>query len=211
MPRESLPRQLPREGLTGHLLPIDTAIARARQALLALQHPDGYWCGELEADTTLESDTIKFWRFLGRADPVRERRLAAQILAKQLPDGGWNIYDGGPSELNATVKAYFALKLAGHLADGPVLSKARATILRLGGLGRVNSFEKTYLAMFGQYPWSQVPALPPELILLPTWCPFNIYEVSAWSRTILVPLAVLYATRPSVPTPPGCELDELWA
>ncbi len=189
---------------------LETAITSAQRALLGLQDAAGWWCGELEADTTLESDTIKFWRFLGRVDPGRERKLAAQILAKQRPDGGWGLYEGGPSELSATVKAYFALKLAGQPADGPVLSAARATVLRLGGLGGVNSFEKTYLAMFGQYPWSQVPALPPELILLPTWFPFNIYEVSAWSRTILVPLAVLYATRPSVPVPPGCGLDELW-
>ena len=187
-----------------------SAIQRAQQALLAQQAPDGSWCGELEADTTLESDTIKFWRVLGRVDPGRERKLAAYLLRKQLPDGGWNIYEGGPAELNATVKAYFALKLAGHRADEPVMQQARQVILRLGGLGRVNSFEKIYLAMFGQYPWSQVPALPPELIFLPTWFPFNIYEVSYWSRTILIPLAILYATRPQVPVPPGCELDELW-
>ncbi len=204
--------------------PLDTAISRAQEALLAQQHSAGDWCGELEADTTLESDTIKFWRWLGRVDPVRERKLVAQILRKQLPDGGWNIYEGGPSELNATVKAYVALKLAGHRADEPVLRRAREVILRLGGLGRVNSFEKVYLAMFGQYPWDQVPALPPEIILLPTWFPFNIYEVSYWSRAILVPLTVLYAKRPVVlpraeaaalappgsALPPGCALDELW-
>ncbi len=190
--------------------PLDAAITRAQAALLAHQHSAGDWCGELEADTTLESDTIKFWHWLGRVDPVRERKLVAQILRKQLPDGGWNIYEGGPSELNATVKAYVALKLAGHRADEPVLANAREVILRLGGLGRVNSFEKMYLAMFGQYPWDQVPALPPEIILLPPWFPFNIYEVSYWSRTILVPLTVLYAKRPVVQVPPGCELDELW-
>jgi len=190
--------------------PLDAAIARAQAALLGLQDPSGYWCGELEADTTLESDTITFWHFLGRVEPVRERKLAAYLLNKQLPDGGWGIYEGGPAELNATVKAYVALKLAGHRADEPVLQRARQVILRLGGLGKVNSFEKISLAMFGQYPWSQVPALPPELLLLPRWCPFNIYEVSAWSRTILVPLTVIYGTRPSVPVPPGCGLDELW-
>lgn len=187
-----------------------TAIAQAQQALLAAQDPAGYWSGELEADTTLESDTIKFWRFLGRVDPVRERKLAAYLLSKQLPDGGWNVYEGGPAELNATVKAYFALKLAGHRAEAPALRKARQVTLSLGGLGRVNSFEKTYLAMFGQYAWDEVPALPPELILLPTWFPFNIYEVSYWSRTILIPLTIINALRPSVRVPPGCGLDELW-
>lgn len=189
---------------------LDAAIARAQEALLALQEPSGYWCGELEADTTLESDTIKFWHVLGRVDPQRERKLAAYILSKQLPEGGWNLYEGGPAELNATVKAYGALKLAGHHAQEHCLRRAREVILRLGGLGRVNSFEKTYLGVLGQYPWDEVPALPPELILLPTWCPVNIYEVSYWSRTILVPLTVLYATRFTVPTPPGFGLEELW-
>ena len=191
-------------------VPLETAIERAQQALLSLQDPSGYWCGELEADTTLESDTIKLMHALGRVDLDRQRKLANTIVRKQLPDGGWNIYEGGPAELNATVKAYFALKLAGTSAEDPRLQKAREVILRLGGLGKVNSFEKMFLAIFGQYPWDQVPALPPELVLLPTWFPFNLYEVSYWSRTILVPLTLLYAQRPFVPVPPGCGLDELW-
>ena len=209
MTPETTPSTLPAflSSLTGGL---DAAVARAQSALLTMQDSAGSWCGELEADTTLESDTVKFWRLIGRVDAERERKLATYILRKQLPDGGWSIYEGGPPELNATVKAYFALKLAGLKSHDPRLVKARAVILRLGGLGRVNSFEKVYLAMFGQYPWDQVPALPPELILLPSWFYFNIYEVSAWSRTILIPLAVLYATRPMTRVPPGCELDELW-
>ncbi|MBI4314074.1 MAG: squalene--hopene cyclase [Candidatus Omnitrophica bacterium] len=185
-------------------------IVQARSGLLSMQDVSGYWSGELEADTTLESDTIKFWHFLGRVDRAREQKLAAYILSKQLPAGGWNIYEGGPAELNATVKAYFALKLAGHKPEELLMRKAREVILRLGGLGRVNSFEKTYLAVFGQYPWSQVPSLPPEIILLPNWFVFNVYEVSAWSRTILIPLTLLNALKPRVEVPPGCTLDELW-
>ena len=188
---------------------IRQAILKATRCLLCLQHPEGYWVGELEADTTLESDSIKLWHLLGRLDTTRQERLIQAILRKQLTDGGWPIYEGGEADLNATVKAYVALKLAGFSSEEPVLRMARETILRLGGLERINSFEKVYLALFGAYPWSQVPALPPELILLPPWFPFNIYEISCWSRTILVPLAVVYATRPSPPSR-RLDLEELW-
>ncbi len=182
---------------------------RTLQLLLHLQDAQGYWVGELEADTTLESDSIKFWHLLDRVDPDKQQRLVRTLLKNQLPDGGWPIYAGGPAELNATVKAYCALKLAGYFSDDPVLLRARDVILLLGGLERVNSFEKVYLALFGCYPWDQVPALPPELALFPNWFPFNIYEISYWSRAILVPLAVIYATRPSIKVT-HLNLDELW-
>lgn len=188
---------------------LDEAVRRSVKFLLAQQKPDGHWVGELEADTTLESDTIKLMHLLGRVDPIRQRRLARTLLKNQLPDGGWPIYHGGPAELNATVKAYVALRLAGREPDDPVLEKAREVILRLGGLERVNSFEKVYLALFNCYPWDQVPALPPEVLLLPDWFPYSIYEVAYWSRAILVPLAVIYATRPKLYTG-TLTLEELW-
>ncbi len=188
---------------------LERAIDSASEFLLSRQADAGYWCGELEADTTLESDSVKMWRLLGRADPEREGRLLRTVLKHQGPDGGWPIYQGGPSELNATVKAYVALRLAGHPSEDPRLAKAAETIRRLGGLERINSFEKVYLALFGLYPWSQVPALPPEVMLLPKWFPFNIYEIAYWSRTILIPLAVIYAKRPVWLKVPFT-VDELW-
>lgn len=179
------------------LLSLEEAIRRAGQFLLEAQAERGYWCGELEADTTLESDTIKMWHLLGRVDPKKQERLVRWILKQELSGGGWPIYAGGPAELNATVKAHVALRLAGFPAEHEALRRSRAVILRLGGLERINSFEKTYLALFGLYPWDQVPALPPEVVLLPSWFPVNLYEISYWSRTILIPLAVLYGLRPS--------------
>ncbi len=188
---------------------VEAAIRRAGRFLLDSQAAEGYWCGELEADTTLESDTIKMWHLLGRVDRNREERLVTWILKQELPSGGWPIYAEGPAELNATVKAFVALRLSGLPAEEPVLRRACDVIRRLGGLERINSFEKTYLSLFGLYPWEQVPALPPEVVLLPNWFPFNIYETSYWSRAILIPLAVLYGLRPAWGKAPFT-LDELW-
>ena len=118
------------------------AIDRGAKHLLSLQASEGYWVGELEADTTLESDYIFYLHILDKADPQRVGKLANYIRQRQLPDGGWNIYFGGPSELNATVKAYFALKLAGDRPDQPHMERARARVLQLGGLESTNFFPR---------------------------------------------------------------------
>src|SRR5438105_7965695 len=107
------------------------AIERGAEHLLSLQLNDGYWQGELEADSTLESDYIYYLFVLGKADPVRIAKLANYVRSKQLADGGWNIYPGGPSELNATCKAFFALKLAGDDPNSPQMAAARDTVHRL--------------------------------------------------------------------------------
>src|SRR5439155_580937 len=132
------------------------------------------------------------------------------ILQRQLPDGGWNIYFGGPSEINASVKAYFALKLAGYSADLPFMREARANILRLGGVPRVNTFSKLYLALLGQFPWKYLPTIPVEMILLPTWAPFHIYKMSSWSRAMLVLLAIINHFKPTRELPGEKQLHELY-
>ncbi len=109
----------------------------------------------------------------GEVDDKLQERCVRHILKRQLPDGGWNIYYGGPSEVNASVKAYFALKLAGHSPDLPFMQEARANILRLGGIPRMNTFSKLYLALLGQFPWQYLPSIPVEMILLPNWSPFQ--------------------------------------
>lgn len=129
------------------------AIGLAQQNLLRQQKPDGHWVGELMVDSTLCSDYVLFMHWVGDVDETLQRRYARHILQRQLPDGGWNIYYGGPSEINASVKAYFALKLAGHSPDTPFMQEARANILRLGGIPRMNTYSKLYLALLGQFPW----------------------------------------------------------
>jgi squalene-hopene/tetraprenyl-beta-curcumene cyclase len=186
------------------------AIERGTRHLLSLQAPEGFWLGELEADATLESDYIFYLHILGRFDRDRVSKLANYIRRKQLTDGGWNIYPGGPAELNATVNAYFALKLAGDPAEAPHLANARRRVHELGGLESTNSFTRFYLALVGAVSWEMVPAIPPELMLLPTWFRLNIYEMSSWTRAIVVPLTILYARRPRWPLSRSARVDELY-
>jgi squalene-hopene/tetraprenyl-beta-curcumene cyclase len=160
---------------------VSEGIARSTDWLLGLQHPDGYWCGELEADSMLESDYIFMHVLLGTGDRGKMERTINEILRHQNEDGGWSIYPHGPSNISLGVKAYFALKLMGWSADDPVLVKAREWILANGGVTEVNTFTKIYLCALGQYNYDAVPAVPPEIVLFPNWFYFNIYEISAWS------------------------------
>ncbi len=196
---------------------LDVALESVRQAveaacgfLLSRQHPEGYWCGELEADSTLESDYIMLHTLLGTGDPGRMERALREIERHQQDDGGWPIYRGGPSNISATVKAYFAFKLMGWPADHPVLQKARAWVLAHGGAVEVNTYTKLYLCFFGQYDYDAVPAIPPEIVLFPKWFYFNIYEISSWSRAILVPLSIAYAKKPFKKIRPEQGIDELF-
>jgi squalene-hopene/tetraprenyl-beta-curcumene cyclase len=189
---------------------LEQAIERGASHLVSLQDARGYWQGELEADTTLESDYIYYLFVLGKAAPERIAKLANYVRARQLPDGGWSIYPGGPSELNATCKAYFALKLAGDSADSSHLARAREIIHRQGGLELTNSYVRFYLALVGAVGWELVPSIPPELMLLPNWFFINIYEMSSWTRGIVIPMGILSAIRPDFRLPAHAQVDELF-
>ncbi len=189
---------------------VEKAVENGANYLLSVQAEEGYWHGELEADTTLESDYIYYLYVLGKAEPERIAKLANYVRQRQLPDGGWPIYPGGPSELNATCKAYFALKLAGDATDSAHLSKARQIVHKLGGLEHTNSYVRFYLALVGAVGWELVPAIPPELMLLPNWFYINIYEMSSWTRGIVIPMAILSALRPEFRLPEHARVDELF-
>ena len=198
---------------------LDSSIEQARDCLFSQfqwqgdsRSPvEGFWCGELEADSTLESDYILFL-YLFDKQKYRDKiaRLAAFVVRHQLEDGGWNIYEAGPGEISATVKAYVALKIAGYEEDDPVLIRARQAIRALGGADRVNSYTKVYLAMLNLRPWDQVPAIPPEVVLLPRFFYINIYEISYWSRAILIPLSILYAKWADFSSSNGLSIQELF-
>jgi squalene-hopene/tetraprenyl-beta-curcumene cyclase len=164
----------------------------------------------LEADSSLEADAILLDFYLGSPDQDRVRKLATSIREEQSADGGWHLYPGGPSNVNATIKAYFALRLAGYPESDPAVRKAQHAVMELGGLEASNSFTRIYLCLFGQYDWEAVPALPPEVVLLPSFAYINLYEVSAWSRTILVPLSIIYAFQPRRLPPTGVDLRPLF-
>ncbi|HEY6970286.1 MAG TPA: squalene--hopene cyclase [Candidatus Angelobacter sp.] len=189
---------------------VGEGIAAARRHLFSLQHEDGFWCGELEADTTLESDYIAIHTLLGTGTRRRMEMAVPEIIRHQNEDGGWPIYHGGPSNISASVKAYFALKLMGYKADHPVLERARQKILEMGGVTECNTFTKIYLCFLGQYDWEAVPAVPPEIVLFPNWFWFNIYEISSWSRAILVPLSVAFAKKPFKKIPAEMSIEELF-
>ena len=190
----------------------DQAIDGARDFLLSIQQEDGHWCAELEGDSILESDYILLMHFVGRHDCEKARKAGNTIRAKQLggpSGGGWAIYPGGPPEISASVKNYLVLKLLGDDPDAPHMRAARGVILRLGGIEACNSFTKIYLAIFGQYPWDRCPAVPPEIILLPNWFYFNVYEMSSWSRAIVVPLSIIWARKPFCDIPAYAHIPEL--
>ena len=186
-------------------------INRSQQFFLTTQAQEGFWVGELESNVTIIAEYIMFQTFLGHPNPKRLRKAVRHILRLQLPDGGWNIYCGGPSELSATVEAYFALKLAGRPADDACMQKARDLIIAKGGVEKSRVFTKIHLALFGQYSWEGIPSMPVEMMFLPTGFYFNIYEFSSWSRSVIVPLMIIFAQKPQVKLDGFPGIDELYA
>jgi len=205
------PRRLD-AGHTPHLgVTVDDAVRRAQQWLLKCQSPEGYWVHELEADTTLTSEYLMLRRFLGLEDQEKERKAVRTLIDAQLPEGGWPIYHGGPAEASASVKAYFALKLAGVSAEEPFMQKARAVILSKGGVVGANVFTKIALALFDQYDWRGIPTMPAEIILLPARFYFSLYALSYWSRTVLVPLLIIFDAKPLCRIPHEQGIEELYS
>ncbi len=186
------------------------AIESGHAYLLARQKGDGHWVGELQGDSILESEYVLLMAFLGRKDDPRVRFAANYLLKIRMPDGGWSIYPGGPAEISASVKAYFALKIAGEDPNSELMRESAARIRLLGGAEKCNSFTKFYLAILDQSPFGSCAAVPPEIMLIPRWLPFNIYEMSAWSRTILVPLSIVWAHKPVKQLPPELGIRELY-
>ena len=201
----------PRFGrIDADLADVESAIAGARDCLFSLQHPEGYWCGELEADSMLEADYIFLHTLLESGDPGRLKRACTEMMRYQNQDGSWSIYPGGPGNISLSVKCYSAAKLMGIGPNDPRLAKCREWVLAHGGVTACNTFTKMYLCGLGQYDYDAVPAIPPEIVLFPKWFYFNIYEISAWSRSILVPLAIMYAKKPYKKIPPEQGIDELY-
>jgi squalene-hopene/tetraprenyl-beta-curcumene cyclase len=185
----------------------EKALERARSRLLELQHRDGWWKGALDTNVTMDAEDLLLREFLGRRRDEETRQAAAWIRSQQTEDGAWANFPGGPPELSTTVEAYAALRLAGDPADALHMRRAARTIRELGGLERSRVFTRIWLALFGLWPWDELPALPPEVILLPSWFPLNVYDFACWARQTIVPLTVVSSHRPVRPL--GFDLDEL--
>jgi squalene-hopene/tetraprenyl-beta-curcumene cyclase len=190
--------------------PLDRAVVEARDALAARQHADGYWLFELEADCTIPAEYIMMMHFLDEIDAALQVKIANYLRAAQADHGGWPLFHGGDLNLSCTIKAYYALKLAGDSPDAAHMARARAAILQRGGAARANVFTRIALALFGQLPWRGVPYIPVEIMLLPRWFPFHLNKVAYWSRTVMVPLFILCTRKPVAKNPGNVHIRELF-
>ena len=192
------------------LLTVEQTIGRAQQYLLDIQHPDGYWWGELESNPTMEAEYLLLSYFLQKVDEERWRKLTKYILSRQRDDGSWGQYYDSPGDISTSVECYFALKLAGISAENDAMAKARKFILSKGGVPKVRIFTKIWLALFGQWDWRGTPIMPLELMYIPSWLPFNICRFSSWARSTIVPMLIILTERPVRPVPQWAHIDELY-
>ena len=190
---------------------LDAAVARAADALVARQRPDGHWVFELEADATIPAEYILLRHYLGEeVDGDLEARIGRYLRRIQGGHDGWGLYHDGAFDISSSVKAYFALKMIGDAPDAPHMARARAAIRTAGGAAAVNVFTRIQLALFAAGPWRTIPTMPPELILAPRWFPVHLAKMAYWARTVIVPLLVLCAMKPVARNPRGVRVDELY-
>ena len=190
---------------------LDRSIARATTALLALQKEDGHWVFELEADATIPAEYVLLRHYLGEpVDAALEENIGRYLRRIQGDHGGWPLFRDGALDVSATVKAYFALKIIGDDVNAPHMQRAREAVRSRGGASRANVFTRLMLALFGFISWRATPMLPVEIMLLPRWFPFHLDKISYWSRTVIVPLMVLQALKPTARNPKRVSIDELF-
>ena len=190
---------------------VEACIATATSALLDVQHADGHFVFELEADATIPAEYVLMRHYLGEpVDAVLERKIGAYLRRIQSADGGWPLLHAGAGNISASVKGYFALKMIGDPGDAPHMVRARQWILANGGAAASNVFTRNLLALYEALPWRAVPVVPVEIMLLPRWFPFHIAKISYWARTVLVPLTVLNALKPKARNPKAVRIDELF-
>jgi len=174
------------------LTALDQAIDAGTRRLLELQRPDGIWAGELESNVTMTAQHLFWHHLLGLRTPDLDRRIANELMARMRDDGTWAIWFEGPPDLSTSIEAYVALRMCG-VDPGP---RALAYIQREGGIPKSRLFTKCFLALLGQWPWQRMVPIPPELVLLPPWAPFSIYNFACWARGTFVALSLAQSLRP---------------
>jgi len=180
---------------------VGPALLRAREHLLARQAPAGWWKGELRTNVTMDAEDLLLRQFLGILRDEELDETARWIRSQQRADGTWATFYGGPGDLSVTVEAYAALRLAGDGTDEPHMIRARDFVLANGGLEASRVFTRIWLALFGEWAWDDLPAMPPELVLLPSWVPLNVYDWACWARQTVVPITIVATLRPVRPLP----------
>jgi len=190
---------------------LDAVVGRATDALPKQQRPDGHWVFELEADATIPAEYILLKHYFAEPEDLElERKVGVYLRRIQGTHGGWPLFHGGVFDISASVKAYFALKMIGDDIDAPHMVRAREAIWAAGGAAATNVFTRIQLALYGAGPWSTIPTMPVELILLPRWFPIHLSKMSYWARTVIVPLLVLQVKKPVAKNPRGVRVDELF-
>ena len=188
---------------------VDAAIAKLHDYFRSTQDSEGFWWGELESNNTMEAEYVMLCRFLGRHNPEREQHIVNYLLSKQGDDGSWSVYYGAPGDLSTSVECYFALKLCGVDPQSEPMTRAREFILARGGTPRARVFTRIWLALFGQWKWEGTPHLPTEMVLLPNWAPFSIFQFASWARGCIVPLSIVLSRRAVREIPAEHAIDEL--
>jgi len=190
---------------------VEDALARAGEALRRMQHADGWWKGELETNVTMDAEDLLMREFLGVRTHDQTEGTARWIRGRQREDGTWSTFYGGPPDLSTTIEAWLALRLAGDPVDAAHMRAASQFVLDTGGIEQSRVFTRIWLALFGAWPWADLPVMPPELVLLPRHVPLNIYDFACWARQTIVALTIVGAYRPTRPLPAGVGVDELRA
>jgi squalene-hopene/tetraprenyl-beta-curcumene cyclase len=189
------------------LADVRSATVLARDHLAGRQDPAGWWKGALRTNVTMDAEDLLLRQFLGILQQDDLAAAARYIRSQQREDGTWATFAGGPGDLSTTIEAYAALRLAGDRPDDAHLASAREFVLAQGGIEASRVFTRIWLALFGEWSWDDLPAMPPELVLLPKWMPLNVYDWACWARQTVVPITVVATLQPCRPLP--FTLDEL--
>ncbi len=190
---------------------LDQTISHALHWLKDEQKEDGFWVGMLQSNCCMEAQWVLGMHVLGITDDPKRDGVIRAILREQRADGSWEVFYNAPmGDINTTVECYAALRCSGFSPDDEPLRKARTWIFENDGLRKIRNFTRIWLALIGEWPWEHTPAVPPEMIFLPSWAPFNIYWFASWARATIMPLAIVSAREPVRPLPEGSRLDELF-
>jgi len=203
-------RTVTARGAFGPVFSRAQAAAAAAQDFLFRTRREDHWCAELESNTTITAEYVFLCQALGIDLEPRREPIARYLFSRQKQDGSWGIAFNLPGDVSTTVETYLALRLLGLPQEDARMLRAERFIRGAGGVAAVRVFTRINLALFGLFPWEAVPSVPPEMILLPPSSPINVYRLSSWARSTMVPLFILLHHRPVFALPCGRSYDSGW-